>query len=287
MPRNITLKSYAKVNLTLHILGPRGNGFHEIDSIMQSVSLHDTLRLTEIEKGIKVFCKDRRVPEGEKNIAYKAVQAFFALIEVGKGVEIVIDKHIPVAAGLAGGSSNAAATLFGLNVLFDTRISKVKLEVAAADIGGDVPFCLSGGRARVRGKGEVIQPMSPMADTWIVLVKPSFGIPVKLAYDEFDKVWAKKLRESKEPPSPVAPAPSEVLHNDLEEAVFKKYPDLAKIKERFIKLGAVGAAMSGSGPTVFGIAKSKEDGERLFEEMEKIYSEVYLAQMVNKGVEVI
>ncbi|MCX5726198.1 MAG: 4-(cytidine 5'-diphospho)-2-C-methyl-D-erythritol kinase [Candidatus Saganbacteria bacterium] len=287
MPSNVSIRSFAKLNLTLHILGPRGDGYHEIDSIMQSVSLHDILSITEIPQGIKISCNDPAVPQGRGNIVYKAAETFFSLVEISKGVEILLDKRIPVAAGLAGGSGNAAATLFGLNLLFDAKISKVKLEFAAAGLGGDVPFCLTGGRARVRGKGDVVQPLSPMLDTWVVLVKPAFGVPVKLAYDEFDKLWAKREREKRSLPSPAAPAPSEVLFNDLEEGIFRKFPELPRIKERLIKLGAVGAAMSGSGSTVFGIAKDKADAERLVSEMKRSYKEVYLAETVDRGVEVI
>jgi len=246
--KSLTLKSYAKINFNLNVLGRRPDGYHEIDSIIQNISLHDDIGITETSGGITVSCVYPKVPQGKDNIAYSAAEAFLEAAGIDKGVDISIEKRIPVAAGLGGGSSNAAAVLIGLDQMFKTNIGKRKLLALAEGIGSDVPFFIEGGTVHVRGRGEIVEKLSPSEGSWIVLVVPRFEVRAKFAYDEFDRILAFRRRKKEAPKLSSVEisswATSSILHNDLEEAVAAKHKEIAKIKERLLSLGATGARSS-------------------------------------------
>jgi 4-diphosphocytidyl-2-C-methyl-D-erythritol kinase len=272
----ISLRAFAKINLYLEVLGRREDGYHEIESVMQSVSLSDLVTLEKIGSGIEIVSSELRIPKDRQNTAYKAAQIFFDKTGVTVGVRIGIEKNIPIAAGLAGGSADAAAVLSGLNQLYKTELTESDLLALAAEVGSDVSFCLVGGTCRCRGRGELIEKMEALGPTWIVLVKPEFGVSTKWVYDNFD---AAPKAEAERPP-----ATGIHLYNDLEKVVVPKYPEVGEIKKKLVQLGCMQSEMSGSGPTVFGISSDEQSARKAYLEMKKKYSQSFLVQAVNAGL---
>lgn len=250
----------AKINLSFEIKGRREDGFHEIQTLMTPVSLSD--RLT-IEPGptddIKFSCDDSSLPIGEENLVVRAARLFRKATKIGTGVEIALEKKIPHGAGLGGGSSDAAATLLGLNELFETRLDQNELMQLAAEIGSDVPFFILGSTATCRGRGEIVEPARLPVNFNLLLVKPDFGVPTPWAYGR----W----KDSRELPD-VEYAPQEFsgvrFVNDLERPVFEKFVLLGYLKTWLRLQPEVGTAlMSGSGSTVFAALREGGDGEKL------------------------
>lgn len=271
------LKAFAKLNLSLRVFETRSDGFHEIESVMQSVSLCDYVTLTPISSGIEVVCDNPAVPQGKDNIVYKAAEAFLKIKDQRskiKGMKIHIEKHIPMAAGLAGGSTDAAAVLFGLNQLtsHESQDTNDELLVLAAQVGSDVPFCLTGGTCLVKGRGEVVEKQESWPKTYFVLVCPGIQVSSKWAYDEFDRLQLNL---------------SDQIKNDLEPAVVSKYKEIADIKEQLLKLGCSESQMSGSGSSVFGVVKHKTDAEEILRKIKSGYAQSYLVENVDKGVEIV
>jgi 4-diphosphocytidyl-2-C-methyl-D-erythritol kinase len=251
----------AKVNLSFQIKGRREDGFHEIETLMAPISLSD--RLT-IERGqatddIKFSCDDSSLPIGEENLVVQAARLFQKATKIEEGVEIALEKKIPHGAGLGGGSSDAAATLLGLNQLFETRLDKKDLVELAAQIGSDVPFFIFGSTAICRGRGEIVELARLPANFKLLLVKPDFGVPTPWAYGR----W----KDSRELPG-VEYAPQEFsgarFMNDLERPVFEKFVLLGYLKTWLRRQEEVGVAlMSGSGSTVFALLRDGADSTQL------------------------
>ena len=282
------LKAYAKINLSLRVFETRPDGFHRIESLMQSISLCDYVTLTPIASGIEVTCSDPNVPLGSKNIAYKAAEKFLQRQKIENrkwkiGVRIHIEKHIPMAAGLAGGSADAAAVLYGLNQLQteDQRLQTEDLLKIGAEVGSDVPFCLTGGTCLVEGRGEILTSQEPWQQTHFVLVCPEFQVATKWAYDVFDEMTNDKLQMT-----------NEGIANDLEPVVASKFEEVIDIKERLLKLGCISAQMSGSGSSVFGIighedkAKAQAQAEDILDKIIADYPRSFVVQSKNTGIEI-
>lgn len=273
------LRAFAKINLSLFIVGKRPDGYHEIDSVMQSVSLFDEIKISKNSGGINISFDLDTLPKGQDNIAYKAADLFFSETGIVPGCDIFISKRIPIAAGLAGGSADAAAVLVGLNSIFDSKMTQEDLMILGSKIGSDVPFCTVGGLCRCLGRGEIVQQLKDeektVADgTYFVLVKPDFPVSTKWAYENFDFSQKKIFN----------PDDGITLHNDLESVVIKKYPEIDDIKKQMVRLGAVYSQMSGSGPTVFCIANDFETAKKISDEMKKKYSQTFVAETVPSGV---
>jgi len=251
----VKLAAFAKINLSLNVFEKRSDNFHELESIMQSVSLCDYVTVIPTASGIEISCDDPTIPLNEQNTCYKAAK----LALKSGGVKIYIEKNIPVAAGLAGGSADAAAVLLALNA-----------PELAAQVGSDVPFCLVGGTCLVKGRGEIVEPIEPWPPTYYILVYPDIRISAKQAYEKFDQL---KIRVP------------EGIKNDLEPGVVDLFPMIGEIKEKLVKLGCSEAQMSGSGSTVFGLAKHKADAEKIFQAIKADYPKSFLVEPVNKGVE--
>jgi 4-diphosphocytidyl-2-C-methyl-D-erythritol kinase len=278
----LRLKAYAKINLSLQILGTRPDGYHELNSIMQSVSLADQLTLTETPSGIQLATTNLKLPNDSRNLAYKAAALFWDKVrgmgcEV-RGVKIYIEKNIPLAAGLAGGSADAAAVLYGLNQLANSafRIPHSALLELGAQIGSDVPFCLLGGNCVVTGRGEQVKRTPFHGKRHFVLVTPDVEVSTKWAYEAFDRITNDELRIT-----------NLGTKNDLESAVIQKYPIIQRIKERLVELGASYAQMSGSGPTVFGIVPDRGAAERIAATLKGEFARSYAVESVEAGVETI
>ncbi|MCD5390592.1 4-(cytidine 5'-diphospho)-2-C-methyl-D-erythritol kinase [candidate division NPL-UPA2 bacterium] len=285
--KEIKVISPAKVNLYLNVLARRGDGYHEIETIIQAIDLCDEVTLREKEKGIEVSCQNEGVPEGERNLAYRAARLILQETKISKGVGIEIKKNIPPAAGLGGGSSNAAATLAGLNKLWNLNLPERRLIQLATSLGMDVPFFIQGGRAIGRGKGDELTPLKGWSPFWLILVIPEFRVSTKRAYQSLKldltkgesqiKIVLKHLEKGDL---------SSILYNKFEEVMQKKYPRVKMIKERLKSLGITLASMSGSGSAIFGMARSGEEAERI-REVIKQEEEVYVAKTWNGGVSVV
>ena len=253
----LTLKAYAKINLALEVLGKRPDGYHEVAMIMQSVSLHDTLILSLQESDITLMCDRPELPCDHSNLAYRAAELLRREVGVARGVQIELTKRIPLAAGLAGGSTDAAAVLKGLNRLWGLALSPVELEQLAARLGSDVPFCLWGGTSLATGRGEMLTPLPDFTGHGVVLANPSLQVSTAWVYGNYRDAAGNRrrdissLRHSIEQPDFSAVA--DTLFNDLETVTVPAYPQVAEIKEQLLQAGAAGVLMSGSGPTVFAL----------------------------------
>jgi len=250
----LTLFSPAKINLCLHVLGKRPDGYHELAMLMQSLDFGDTLEmeLTDRPGEVLVDCAGVDLPTGDENIAAKAARRMLALSDKKVGVRIVIDKKIPVAAGLGGGSSNAATTLLGLNKLLNLRLTKEELMAEGVKLGADVPFFLFADKAWATGIGDQLASVPPLPPVWYVLVNPGIFISTAWVYQNLGLTAPPILTKLPRFPTTVDDLVA-ILENDLERITIKRYPLLAEIKGKLIELGARGALMSGSGTTLFGV----------------------------------
>lgn len=255
----------AKINLSLDVLGIREDGYHEVETLMQSIGLNDRITLKPQKNGITLRTNRPYLPCDERNLAFRAAALFFEESGIASGVSIDIWKKIPVSAGLAGGSTDAAAVLSGLNRMFKAGFSRRRLCEIGAKLGSDVPFCLIGGTALAVGRGEQIRRLPSLPRTYLVLIKPSIGISTPRIYRELDQReilvhpdTQKLIACIKE--KDVASVASHMV-NVLEPVCESIEPRIGALRKSLMELGALGAQMSGSGPTVFGIFKSYEAAE--------------------------
>jgi 4-diphosphocytidyl-2-C-methyl-D-erythritol kinase len=256
---HLELFSPAKVNLRLDILGKRPDGYHDIRTVFQKVTLGDDLTLAVIKSGIEVQCDDPRIPCSDANLAHAAAQILLSRYAIKDGIRITIKKRIPVAAGLGGGSSNAASTLSGINQLFGLGLHNQDLMTMAKDLGADVPFFLFGSSAIGTGIGDVLQAISIHPKLWFLLVTPDLQISTAWAYQNVRRGLTNGAVNITIPPcihdiSEIIA----ILSNDLEQVVLARFPLLQDIKDTLRNKGALGCLMSGSGSTVFGIFAGEE-----------------------------
>ncbi len=264
--QNHTVPAYAKINLSLDILGTRPDGYHEVRMLMQSLTLHDTITL-EVQPvpGVSLTCSEPSLPVDGRNLAYRAAALFLSAYAPSYGAVLHLEKKIPAAAGLAGGSSDAAAVLRGLNEMFSSPASDTALAVLGLQLGADVPYCLLLGTALSEGIGERLTPLPAAPDCYCLLVKPAAGASTKQIYTGYDA-----LTETMEIPHPDTKGLLDALSagdyaglasrlcNVLEPVTVRLIPEIADLKETLYSLGADGALMSGSGPTVFGLFSSED-----------------------------
>lgn len=288
MENTLTLKALAKINLGLDVLGKRDNGYHDVRMVMQTIYLYDNVTLTRTEEpGIRLETNLPYLPVDEKNIAYKAAKLFIDEFQIKKGVSIKLDKHIPVAAGLAGGSSNAAAVLVGMNRLFRLGLSQEELMERGVSLGADVPYCVMRGTALAEGIGEDLSALMPMPKCYVLIAKPPISVSTKMVYEALD---AKEIVEhpdidgvleglSKQDLTKVASS----MGNVLESVTIEKYPIIADIKAAMKEAGALNAMMSGSGPTVFGIFDDRKTAKEAWYKLRNMKGakQVYLANVHN------
>jgi 4-diphosphocytidyl-2-C-methyl-D-erythritol kinase len=283
---SISLISYAKVNLGLRVIRKRPDGFHDIETILQTIDLHDQLEITAHgDPEIQVRCDYPGVPCGPENLIHQAAHLLQAELEKPRGCRIEVFKNIPPAAGLGGGSSNAATTLLGLNRLWGLNLSKKKLNMLAARLGSDVPFFLRGGTALARGRGCKLTSLRLVPEFWMVLVKPDFSISTSWAYGRV------KISLTSNPLYVKLSSLKEISHleqligyldNDLEKAAGKHYPVVVQIKKELLSGGAMGAAMSGSGSAVFGLVQSHAAAERIAERIARAEWQVFVVRPIKE-----
>ncbi|HKA22855.1 MAG TPA: 4-(cytidine 5'-diphospho)-2-C-methyl-D-erythritol kinase [Blastocatellia bacterium] len=265
MLSSIEVRSYAKINWTLDVLHKREDGYHELRTIYQTVSLHDTISVTETAGPIDIICDDSRVPCDDTNLAFRAVGALREALGIVNGARIEINKRIPVAAGLGGGSSNAAATLLAVGKLWQIDIGYGELVKIAASLGSDVPFFLIGGTALGIGRGEEVYPIEQVNSEHLLLVNPGFAVSTPEAYARLSRLTRPKAALNIHFTLLAAKGISDlplVATNDLEEVVIATHQEIAEVKRRLVSLGARHALMSGSGATVFGVFDNLQTTER-------------------------
>ena len=252
----ITLRSPAKINLCLSVLGKRSDGYHDVEMLMQMVSLYDELTVAPTKAGISITCNALSVPSGESNTAWKAAAEIIRITGKKVGLTIDIKKNIPVAAGLAGGSGNAAAVLAGANRLLETRLNRVQLAEIGMRIGMDVPFFFFGPTALACGRGEIVTSLPPLPVFWVLLVNPGFETSTAWVYNKLNLRLTKKVDCNKIARLNIRDIAAG-LHNDLVTVTKEAHPVIGTIEKALLSQGALGALMSGSGPTVFGIFESE------------------------------
>ena len=295
----------AKINLHLEIIGDRPDRFHELVMILQSIDLADQIDIhANSTQNISIHCNHPQVPLDETNLAYRAAklmcEQFPDVYHNFGGVDIVIKKNIPVAAGLAGGSTNAAAVLVGINMMWKLGLTQPELQDFAAKIGSDVPFCVSGGTAIATGRGEKLDPINDLDNIWVVLAKyNNLNISTAWAYQTYRQQYSNtyisdaegiKSRTAKLHSSPLVSAiihkqTSEIgnlLYNDLEKVVLPKYPQVAQLRSAFAEVEILGTMMSGSGPTVFALCESESQALSVKQQVKETLSDPNLDFWVTK-----
>ena len=282
----IELKALAKVNLGLDVLGRRENGYHDVRMIMQSIFLYDEVRIEKKEAaGIEVETNLKFLPVGEDNIAYKAAKLLIDEFGIGEGVRITLRKHIPVAAGLAGGSSNAAAVLFGMNRIFRLGLSQKDLMERGVKLGADVPYCIMRGTVLAEGIGEELKRLPAMPKCTVLIAKPPISVSTKTVYEALD---SKEITEHPDIDGIIKGLElgnlkmiADSMGNVLEKVTVPMHPEIEEIKQEMKEAGALGAMMSGSGPTVFGLFESRaaaRAAQRNFREKE-LTRQVYVTNI--------
>lgn len=279
----LILDACAKINLTLDVLGKREDGYHDLRMIMMGIPLFDTITL-EKDDQIQISTNLNFLPNNQKNIAYRAAEVFFQETKIAGGVKIQIQKRIPVSAGLAGGSTDAAAVLKGLNELYETNLSLEELAVLGNRIGKDIPFCLYGGIALAEGTGEQLKKLPKLPDCWMVLIKPQhLNVSTK---EVFTSLQTSKIELHPDTYGAISALEQGDLrgvchrmYNVLEDVTVKKHPVIAEFKDVMLEFGALGSVMSGSGPSVFGIFDSLEQAKKAEQKLLTYDKQVFLMEI--------
>ncbi|CAG9623074.1 4-(cytidine 5'-diphospho)-2-C-methyl-D-erythritol kinase [Sutcliffiella rhizosphaerae] len=279
-------KAPAKINLSLDVLHKRPDGYHEVKMIMTTIDLADRIELSERRDGqIRIISHNRYVPDDSRNLAYQAASLLKERYGLNKGVSIAITKMIPVAAGLAGGSSDAAATLRGLNKLWQLGLSLDELAEIGAEIGSDVSFCVYGGTALATGRGEIVEHIPAPPHCWVVLAKPTIGVSTAEVYNNLN------LENVKHPDVEGMLAAIHdnsyekmigLVGNVLESVTLKLYPEVSHIKDQMKRFGADAVLMSGSGPTVFGIVQYDSRMHRIYNGLRGFCDQVFAVRILGE-----
>ncbi len=284
----LELKALAKINLGLDVLGRRENGYHDVRMVMQTIYLYDDVILQKNkEPGIQLKTNLFYLPTDENNIAYKAAKMLIDEFDIRDGIDIRLNKFIPVSAGMAGGSTNAAAVLFGMNRMFELGLNEQQLKDRGVKLGADVPYCIMRGTVLAEGIGEVLTPLPPMPKCYVLIAKPGISVSTKTVYQKFDA-----LDEIDHPnidglidglSHGDLKRTAESMGNVLEEVTIGDYPVIEEIKTVMKNEGALNAMMSGSGPTVFGIFEEKRTAKKACDAIreKKLAKQLYLTNVHN------
>lgn len=288
MKDRIELRSHAKINLGLDVIGRRENGYHDVRMIMQTVFLYDVVQMEKTkEEGIFLTTNLFYLPNDQNNLAYRAAQMLKEEFHLQGGIKIALNKRIPVSAGLAGGSSNAAAVLVGMNIMYDLGLTEKELMERGVKLGADVPYCIMRGTVLAEGIGEILTPLSPFPKCYVLLAKPGINVSTQKVYESLDA-----LEDIKHPniDGILAGLDNQDIHqvvsnmgNVLEQVTIARYPVIEKIKMAMKEAGAMNAMMSGSGPTVFGIFEKKADAWKAKELIKEsgLAKQIYVANVFN------
>lgn len=279
------MKAMGKINLSLDVVGKRPDGYHDLKMIMQTVELHDDVYISKADSGISVMCDHSLVPEGESNIACKAAKALCEYTGINMGVHISINKNIPVAAGMAGGSSDAAAVLKGMNQLFSLGLNMDVLKEIGNKLGADVPYCLCGGTMLAEGTGNILTSLAPFNGVNLVLAKPKIEVSTAWVFKNYVNTDVKMRPDTDLLINAIKhgniKAVGENMANVLESVTIKAYPVIEEIKKELTAYGASGSLMSGSGPTVFGIFEDFGNAQKAYLKMsENCNLDCYLTKTI-------
>ena len=285
--KSMTQKAPAKVNLALDILGRREDGYHDMYMVMQSISLCDTVGVREADAGFQLHTGGDFIPTGKKTLEQRAAEAFFQ--RIGRpmpGLEVTLEKVTPAYAGLGGGSADVAALLRILRDAYAPDLPTEELEKIGFTVGSDMPFCVRGGTALAEGRGEILTDLKPLPACWFVLCKPDFGIPTPTLFAQVDGSELKRRPDIAGMKAALDAGDLEGavsrLGNVFEEVLPEEYHEVFRIKGKLLELGAMNAAMSGSGPTVFGIFRDRQAAENAWKTLKRRYDQSYLAQPLKK-----
>ena len=298
----VEIKAYAKINLGLDVLGRLPNGYHEVRMIMQTVGIYDTLVLKKREQGIAFQvsmpedggnppAEAGEVPDNEDNLAYKAAKLIKETYGIEAGVDISLIKRIPVAAGMAGGSTDAAAVLKGMNILFELGLSEETLRELGLKLGADVPYCISGGTALAEGIGEKLIALNDAPDCFLLAAKPDISVSTKYVYENLKLEVLKRRPDIDGMIAAIGDGSLDgildCMENVLQSVTEVKYPVIGQLKRRMEGAGAAKAMMSGSGPTVFGIFKEEDKARAAYEEVRgtKLAKQLFLTGFINPAKE--
>ena len=259
----------AKINLFLRVIRKRADGYHDIFSLMQKISLHDELIFSPLPDGILLHCPETDLPTNKNNLIVRAAQAVFDYCDYQSGIEITLHKKIPMTAGLGGGSSDAATTIMALNKICSLGLKKRELLKIGAKIGADVPFFIFGNKALAAGVGDRLKHLRNLPKLDILLIKPPFDLSTKMIYENLNLRLTRGKNNYSIPRFLVMGDIIQELHNDLESVSLAIHPELADLKKMLLRYGALGALMSGSGPTVFGIFRNEKEAKKALEAIEK------------------
>ncbi|AZV55283.1 4-(cytidine 5'-diphospho)-2-C-methyl-D-erythritol kinase [Clostridium sp. AWRP] len=278
------VKAYAKINLSLDVVGKRKDGYHLLKMIMQNIDLYDVLKIDEIKTGIHICSNNRYIPCDRRNLVYRAAKLFIDKYNIKNGISINIGKNIPVSAGLAGGSSDAAAILKTMRNIYVPEVSDKELSELGLNIGADVPYCIIGGTALCEGIGDKVTPLMPFRNHILILIKPPFGVSTAEVYKDLDISKIKRHPNTEILIDAVNKSKLEMLSknmkNVLENVTLKKYPILRKIKTDLINFGAVGSLMSGSGPSIFAFFDDMLKAQKCYDNMKARYREVFITRTI-------
>ena len=284
----LNLKALAKINIGLDVLRRREDGYHEVKMIMQTIHLFDRLHIQKTkEPGIAISSNLYYLPVNENNLIYKSAKLLMDEFGIQEGVKVNLEKHIPVAAGMAGGSTDAAATLYGLNKMFDLELSMEQLKERGVQIGADVPYCLMRGTALAEGIGEKLTALPPMPKCPVLVAKPGVSVSTKFVYENLrlnedithpdidrliEDIRSRNLKQT-----------AWDMGNILEPVTVEHYPEIAKLKRIMVESGALNALMSGSGPTVFGLFEDEKTAKRAYKAVRKsgLAKQLYLTTIYN------
>lgn len=276
------VKAPAKINLYLEIINKRSDGYHNIESVMHTISLFDILELNEIQENkVELICENSNLSNDKNNLVYKAATEFKKQYNINKGIKIKLIKNIPTGAGLGGGSSDAAATLVALNKIWDVNDTIKNLEILGAKLGADVPFFMTGGTAKVSGIGNIVEKINSKLNFDFILVKPDFGISTPYAYSKI-KFPLTNIRKINKITNSILDetlnfeTAKDLFFNRFEEFIFDEYQEIKKIKDTLEQLGCV-SLMSGSGATVFGLVQDKSEIAGIVNELKKYNWNVWIA----------
>lgn len=287
--KSVELKSRGKINLSLDVLEKRSDGYHEVKMIMQEIDLHDNIRLVERRdrEDIQIISEYPYIPKNNSNIASKAARLIKESFDIPWGLDIYIDKKLPVAAGLAGGSSNAATVLRGLNHMWQLQLTIEDLIKIGAEIGADVPFCIMGGAAIAEGIGEILTPIDGLKNTWMVLTKPYVSVSTADVYSQLDLTRINNRPDMDKVLGAIKEDNLYTLCNNmvnvLETVTEKKHPIIKDLKRKMMEYHSIGSMMTGSGPTVFGIFKKYEQAKSAYDNLRIINKQTYMVQSYSKG----
>lgn len=282
----LTINTRAKINLTLDIINKREDGYHNLNMIMQSIDLFDTIHFQKIDEGITLSCNHKYMPTDNNNIIYRAASLLKEKYDVSQGVKIELIKKIPIQAGLGGGSSNAAGTLRALNELWELSIDDKELLELSCELGADVPFCIMEGTALAEGIGEILTPVRDLPRFYVLLVKPPVGISTPWAYSKININDIKIRPDSKRMIEAINTGDRngilKNIGNVFEKFIFPHYPELNEIKREMAEVGALAQLMSGSGPTIFGLYQDENTAREAKKVFQARYKDVFLVRTYNK-----